>query len=158
MRIHCAVLGGLLALVCPGAHAESQTVVLSIEGVQLGAKQYIAGFEIKTWAVYPLAVCHIPHGWEVSAGTDIDPGGRLTGGSGGTVANLDHTQLTDLKALYLVKVDGYHATTVKHGGSEQPASFSGTISIGTYGSEKPDHDYPLRPANIVMVPAKRCPG
>jgi len=133
------------------SHAEQ---LVSIRGLRLAESEYISGIEIKTWAVFIRAVCTIPPGWEITAGKGIDPGGEVSGGAGGFVANLNSKQLPELDNLFLIDDPDpeYRPTPTT------PPMFEGTVSIGTYGKpEAGEHDITLGAVNFVMTPANGCP-
>jgi hypothetical protein len=160
-----------VALICwilgaPVASA-TDTQLLSLTGIRLHPikptetdhAQYIAGFNIDTWGVRVLSVCHIPPAWTISAGQGIDFGGSLSGSAGGAVANLDASRRDELRNLFLVEVIDYQATARGNcSDSCTPATFSGTVDIGTYSmSNVPDKKFRLAPSNIHLTPAARCP-
>jgi hypothetical protein len=121
--------------------------------------QYIAAFDIKTWAVKVLAVCHIPAGWTISAGKNAYPEGVLSGSAGEGVAFIDAAALAELNNLFLVQVTDYHAEDRGDCARDcTPATFSGDLYIGTYGaSGVPDTKLRLSPANIRLTSAAKCP-
>lgn len=132
--------------------------LLSIEGVSLTEKQYVAGFDIKTWGVTVVAVCHFPPAWSLVAVNSADPQGRLAGSASHGVAALNKQRLNQLQSLFLVRVDDYHEEEqpIPHG--TIPATFVGSLSIGTYGTDDfPGRDVPISPSNLVRRPATRCP-
>lgn len=154
MNYYGVFIAGVLSFAAARA---DETVLLSIDGIHLGTNQYVAGFKINTWQVVPLAVCHFPLGWEISATKSIDASGRLSGASNGGVANIDRKNLGVLRSLYLVRVSNFRASTKKVGGEEWPASFAGTVSIGTFGGDAEDREVRLKPENFIRTPATRCP-
>jgi hypothetical protein len=160
-----------LALACwiLGASAVSaaETQLLSLTGIKLhplksnkeNTAQYVAGFDIDTWGVRVLSVCHIPPGWTISGGQGIDLGGVLSGAGGGGVAFLDASRLDELHNLFLVEVIDYQATGRGDcSDSCMPPTFSGTVEIGTYSRNYgPDRKLQLVPSNIRLTAAARCP-
>jgi hypothetical protein len=156
-----------LSIDCPAASA-AETQLLSITGVHLqplitasrSTGQYMSGFDIRTWGVRVLAVCHIPGGWTISAGKNANPEGELYGSAGEGAAFLDSGNLHQLTDLFLVQVDDYHPSdTGNCAKSCTPASFSGNFYIGEYGINAEDEPIPRRvlPTNIRLSPAARCP-
>ena len=141
--------------------------LLSLSGVQLHPlrqgedkrAQYIAAFNIKTWAVKVLAVCHIPAGWTISAGENASSEGVLSGSAGEGVAFIDAGALAELNNLFLVQVTDYQQED--RGDCARnctPATFSGDLSIGTYGVDGvPDTKLRLSPANIRLTSTAKCP-
>ena len=150
---------------CPAA-ISAETQLLSITGIKLqplksGSQargQYIASFDIKTWGVRVIAVCHIPGGWTISAGKNANPEGVLSGSAGEGVAFLDSESLHQLTDFFLVQVDDYHP--VDRGDCTKnctPASFAGDFYIGEYGSEDQPRPQRVLPSNIRLDVASRCP-
>jgi hypothetical protein len=120
--------------------------------------QYIASFDIKTWGVRVIAVCHIPGGWTISAGKNANPEGVLSGSAGEGAAFLDSESLHQLTDFFLVQVDDYHP--IDRGDCTKnctPASFAGDFYIGEYGSEDQPKPQRVLPSNIRLDAASRCP-
>lgn len=145
----------------------SQTELLSLTGLRLQSTapdrsktgQFIASFDLKTWGVKVLAVCHIPAGWTITAGKNANPEGVLSGNAGEGVAFIDAGTLKQLDDLFLVDVDGYHADDLGDCSKDcTPATFSGVLYEGTYGVETPDIRIRLRSLNIRLTPATSCPS
>jgi len=62
-----------------------QTYLVSIVDVPLAASESLAAFSFSTWGVTFDAVCHLPSGWTIKAGSSLTPEGILEGeGSLGT--------------------------------------------------------------------------
>jgi hypothetical protein len=127
--------------------------LLSIATVELGPKEYIAAFQIDTWGIYPLAVCHIPAGWSLTAGTDGSPIGALSGSAGVGLAFLSGKQIPQLRDLFLI-VD---PVPVENPPPTVPPTFDGKVYVGTYGSDSTPSLRALKPTNIELTPAQRCP-
>jgi hypothetical protein len=138
---------------CVFANTSSATQLLSIQDFPLAKDEYVAGFDIKTFGVYALAICHIPHGWILSAGVDGTPFGVLTGVAGHGANSFDSASLDGLKQLFLVE----DMEVDNKGDPEHPPTFKGRIRIGTYGLDAPLAWRPLHPSSYVLTPADRCP-
>ena len=160
-----AVCLASLACNCPAARS-AETQLLSITGINLhplksGSQptgQYIAGFNIETWDVRVIAVCHIPGGWTISAGKNANPEGVLSGSAGEGVAFLDADSFNQLTELVLVRVGDYNP--IDKGDCTKnctPATFAGNFYVGQYGSESEPELQRLQPSNIRLTPARRCP-
>jgi hypothetical protein len=154
-----------LACTCRAAPTTG-TQLLSITGIKLQplknglepSGQFVAGFDIKTWGVRVIAVCHIPGGWTVSAGKNANPEGVLSGSGGEGVTFLDADSLPQLANLFLVQVDEYHPTDTGDCAKNcTPATFAGNIYIGRYGVESDLESRRVLPSNIHLDPASRCP-
>ena len=128
-------------------------------GNESGARgQYIASFDIKTWGLRVIAVCHIPDGWTASAGKNAGPEGVLSDTAGEGVAFLVTERLHQLTNFFLVQVDNYHPND--RGGCAKnctPASFAGDFYIGEYGSEDQPRPQRVLLSNIELEAAARCP-
>ena len=105
-----------------------------------------------------LEVCRVLPGWTITAGNGGDPSGVLAGEANIGVAFLDHAHVNELDKLFLVDVIDYRAVDRRNGGTTYPASFSGTVSIGTYGNDTTTHKRRLKPASFVRTPADQCPA
>ena len=140
----------------PGFAAATQ--LLSIVGLGIPAGRYVSSFDIQTWGVRVLAVCHIPPGWTVSGGQDADPGGTLSGSASEGVTFLDPSHLGDLNGLFLVEVADVHAAQgdLAKDGWYLPPTFDGKIEIGRYGNDTDTSPRRLVPSNIALVAAARC--
>jgi hypothetical protein len=149
----------LVGTALPRTAYAADAELLSIQGISLGEKEYVAGFNLTTWRVEVLAVCHFPPGWTITAAMAASPDGGLQGGIGDTVAALDRTRLGQLQRLFLVKIEDYHEQErVFPSGGGTPPTFVGTISIGAYGPDEPIlRSVPIGASNLVREPATRCP-
>ena len=146
-------------LIAAGAQAKGEigqkTELLSIQGVSLPANWVVSNFRVKTWGVLPLATCHIPPAWRITAGKDSDPEGVLAGEGDTFGSLLNGPELG--KVTFLVIVEEYQPLPRGNPkGEYHPATFSGTITIETFGDTKP-RTIRLTPANFVRVSAAGCP-
>ena len=157
-----ALVSAALYMIVPLAAAESPTQLLSLTGIKLKAfdgpgGEFVSAFEVNTWDVQVLAVCHIPPGWTVTAGRNADFDGILSGVASLGVAYINASQLSELDAIFLVRVGKYRehddGDCTKHC---IPATFSGDVTVGTYGLDA-DSKLRLRPSNIHLQDASKCP-
>jgi hypothetical protein len=159
MRLAVVLSVLAMALSCSHPAVAAQTELLSIRGIAVGKNQYINRFDIQTWGVEILAVCHIPREWLMTAGNFQDPGGKISsenGGGGATV--ILRSDLSKLDNLVLVIVDQYQPYPRGNPKVEyHPATFSGSVTIGSMEADPKEHDVPLRPTNFVRKPASHCP-
>ncbi len=148
------VLLGLSSM--PAAAAER--ALLSIRGIVLPDNGYVGYFDVKTWGVKVISVCHLPPGWTMTAGKSADPSGVLSGQASLGVTFLNLTDLHELDGLFLIETDSYREKDQPNQfGGNLPASFNGVVGIGTYGQHDLDvHDVPLTASNFVHEPAERC--
>lgn len=148
---------GLLAVafacIAEPSSATVRRVLLSVHGLQLPKKKAVYAFNIDTYGVEYLAVCHLPMGWELRSERSDDFGGYMSG-----EADLHASPLT-FTSMYLVDVYDYRSTTVRSGNTEHPASFQGWVKIGSREQFGDWHGrkVPLRPNNFRLTDARRCP-
>ena len=137
-----------------------RTYVASIVRLNLGPREYVDSFAIKTWGVTFNAVCRIPPGWRIKAGRSAAPDGELTGEGTQGATFLGHHDVSKLHALVLLTLSGSVQQTdlgnPDHGSGE-PATFKGPASVGTYGGDGPGRTIPITFANVRLEPATRCP-
>lgn len=135
-----------------------RTELLFIVHLRLAPGEYVAGFELRTWTVRVLAVCNLPVGWTVTAGTFGDPGGILSGTANIGVAYLPKGRTGALHALFLVEIgQDRPADVIGPNGEIRPATFVGSIAIGRYGAETTARTVALSGHNLERRPATRCP-
>lgn len=148
-----------MCTVCAIRSAGAETVLLTIQDVDIDGKEFVEAFHIKTWDVELLAVCKVPNGWIIGGGQSIDSSGELYGGAGGGVAALGKTHLRALEMLFLVSLPEdiqSKSKNTKFGGII-PATLQGEISVGQYGDEYNPQPRPLAWTNFKFEPARRCP-
>jgi len=115
-----------LVMIATAPTARAKRELLSIGGVALPEKGYIAGFKIDTWGVEVLAVCHLPPGWTITAGKSADPTGLLAGEASLGVAFLDRSALKQLSQMFLIELEGpYQEESKPIPNGEMPATFAG---------------------------------
>jgi hypothetical protein len=147
-------------IVCTPASASArQTFLISLQGLQLGEKEYIDSFSIDTWGIEVIATCQIPPGWTITAGSSADPTGLIAGEPSLGVTFLDKARLKYLNGIVLIRMNG-HITkyTRRLGGITQPATFIGKADIGTYGPSERTRTQKLDFHNINLIAASRCPA
>jgi hypothetical protein len=151
-----ALLLPLLAAVPAGAEAP-HTFLVSVEGITLGRDEQITGFTFETWGVTPKAVCHIPNGWTIRAGSRTNPGGVLEGQGSNGITWFSDGSPRELRDLILVEFYGpMQADDIPfpNGSGVLPASFKGHADISTDDGERQE---PLTGRNIRLKPATACP-
>lgn len=154
----------LLALAAAAAAPvdHPRTYLASIVGLNLGPQEYVDGFAIETWGVTYKAVCHIPPGWRLTAGSSASPNGDIKGEASHGVTFLDRKALPQqLQGLVLLtlydRVQRADIGDPDHGSGE-PATFKGSATVGTYGGDGPARTIRIAFANVRLTPAKRCPA
>jgi hypothetical protein len=146
-------LSFLIGIAQPCA-AETRRVLLSIDGVATPHGKTIFAYRIETFGVEFLATCRLPQSWELKSEKFENPAGYLAGRG-----DLHGEPLTALKNLYLVDVHDYRPRTWQAAGSEQPASFSGWVEVGSREAFGAWHGrkIKLRAENFRLTDAKNCP-
>ena len=66
-RLIVSVVVCLLAVIFAQPTSAAPTELLSIEGFPVAQNQFVDKFEIWTWGVVILAVCHLPPAWRLRA-------------------------------------------------------------------------------------------
>jgi hypothetical protein len=139
-------------------------------GLSIAKNEYVDKFEIHTWGVELLAVCHLPTpGWRLTVGSDGTPNGILSG-EGGIVgaAGLNQSGLELLEGLFLIHVIEYqelpryipNESSFRRrilNSEYHPATFAGSVHVGKYGRDSKGRKIPFLPSNFVRAPAARCP-
>jgi hypothetical protein len=147
----------VLAVASPAPADHPKTFVASIEGISLGPNESIDEFQIDTWGVEFKAVCHIPGGWWIEAGSSATPEGSLKGRGSLGATWLNQEGLRELQNLVLLTLyvpvqredirDSTDAVII-------PATFKGRTNV--YGRK--GRVIRLTYANVRLVPAQRCPS
>jgi hypothetical protein len=155
-----ALICTFLPLLLGSMSASAETYLLSISGLSLTDDQYIDRFNIQTWGVQIVAVCHIPVAWRITAGKFLDPEGTLSGETEAGMAFIRKSELKKLESLFLVEFDQYQPYPRGNPKGEfHPATFAGKISRGTFGPNESDaQEIELKPENFARTPASACPA
>jgi hypothetical protein len=155
-----ALLPFLAVLIGATAPADRpETYLISIEGIPLGTTDRLTGFSIATWGVRPKAVCRIPSGWFVKAGSSASPEGVIEGGGSHGATWLSTNYVSELDNLVLVTLSepvSKQEVRSSDGAAVIPATFAGHASISVPDEEE-DRRIPLTHANIRLTPAAHCP-
>jgi hypothetical protein len=125
-RLVFGVVG--LSLLFAPAHSsfgQAQRALLTIDGLSIPNGGALAAFRIDTWGVVPLAVCQVPHLWEIKAETFLDSAAILSGRS-----DQYHRTFSEIDQVFLVDVYNYQPL---HKGDPKtdyhPASFAGWFTV-----------------------------
>lgn len=134
------------------------TYLASITGLSIASDEYVEEFSIDTWGVRLLAVCRIPPGWTITAGGSAAQDGIMSGGGNHNVTFLDRARLDQLHGLVLLRLSGpIRMEEVRSSSAIVPATFSGMVRVGTYGSDK-SRELRLDHTNVSLTPAIACPS
>lgn len=144
----------LLALLAAGAAPvdHPRTYLLSIGRIPLRKAESIEAFAIETWGVDFNAICRIPGGWRIKAGSSATPNGELDGEGSQGATWFNRSSPPELRAFVLITL--YAPVQRVDIGSEIPATFKGYALIST---DDADRKRPITYRNITLVPARRCP-
>jgi hypothetical protein len=122
-----------------------QSYLVSIVDVPLEAGESIERFALSSQGVSYQAICRLPEGWMIKAGTDIGGGGVLEGEGSNGVTWLPQSSPPELEDLALITLDIETA----------PKSFSGSATIESMDGER---DIILSSKNVRLKAANGCRG
>jgi len=135
-----------------------RTYLLSIGNIPLKNTESIEGFSIATWGVEFKAVCHIPGGWRIKAGSSATPNGELAGEGSQGATWFSRSSPQELRSLVLVTLYApVQRADIRSGGEGSliPATFKGHATVST---DDGDRRRPITYRNVTLTPARRCPG
>lgn len=138
-----AVLPLALLVVALPQQDSSQGYVVSIVGVPLKAGESIERFALSTQGVSYQAVCKLPEGWTIRAGSSIRGDGVLAGEGSNGVTWLPESSPFELEAIAAVTLDIESAAN----------SFSGSATIFGIDGER---EVPLTSNNVRLTAARGC--
>ena len=148
-----APLALLMVSAAPVDHP--RTYLLSIGHIPLKNTELIEEFSFETWSVEFNAICRIPGGWRIKAGSSATPNGELdgTGSQGATWFN--HESPKELQQFVLVTLYGLvQREDIGSPNNGVPATFKGTVTIN---ADEGDVKRALTYRNITLTRANRCP-
>lgn len=151
-----ALLLPILAAAAPVPADHPRTYLLSVADLPLKAGESVESFKFSTWGVEHKAVCHIPSGWRVTAGSSATPNGSLEASGSQGATWFTRGSPPELRHLVLVTLDGAVQRTDRRssdGNGLVPATFSGRATISTDDGER---KVLLNYRNVILVPARRC--
>ena len=145
----------LAAATAPVDHP--RTYLLSIEGMSLRRDERIVAFSLSTWGVRFGAVCHLPVGWTIKAGSSLTPEGVLQGeGSLGSTWFMSGTP-QELQGFVLVTLYApVQRADIRVPNGVVPATFKGKATL--WLDDDKERKVPLTYRNLRLVPARRCPA
>ena len=91
-------------VVLAGGADRSRTYLVLVTGLRLGPGEYVDRVSDVIWGATILAVCHLPPGWHVTAGSNTSLDGMLGGEAMGGTAFLNEDGLRQLKGIGLVSL------------------------------------------------------
>lgn len=133
------------------------TYLVSIVDLPLREDDAIQSFAIETSGVKFNAVCRLPDGWRIRAGSSLTSQGVLEGNGSQGVTWPREVSPPEFGNLVLLTV--YGPVQSKHlkdanGSMWMPATFDGHVHVVGPNDEQ---DIPLTASNVHLVPARACP-
>lgn len=136
----------------PSAIERPRTYLASVVGFPLKSGESLELFSIATWGVEFAAVCKIPAGWRIEAGSSATPDGILKGSGSLGATWFNRSSPPELRNFALVTLYGPVQRQDIRSGAD--ATFKGYAVISTDdGDKKVALDY----RNVRLTPARRCP-
>lgn len=137
--------------------------LLSIVDLPLRNDESLMAFSFETWGVQFEAVCHIPSGWRIEAGSSATPNGTLAGKGSQGATWFNRPTPRELHGIVLITLSRpIQAHDVKIQDSKHqgviPATFQGRATISTERTEREEDERPLSSNNIRLDAAQRCPS
>jgi hypothetical protein len=129
-----------------------KTFLVSVVGFPLKSGESIESFTISTWGVEFQAVCKIPGGWRIKAGSSATPDGVLEGEGSQGATWFNRGSPPELRSLALVTLYApIQEADVRNG---PDATFKGTATVST---DKGERKVRLTYRNVHLTPARHCP-
>lgn len=150
-----------LLLVMPGAASAAdhpRTYLLSVIGLPVKPTVSVTAFSFETWGVEFNAVCSIPSGWRIKAGSSATPNGELggEGSQGATWFNQRNPKgLKDFVLVTLYAPVQRADVKTENGSGLVPATFKGFATLET---DDGDRRVPLTFRNVMLTPSRACPS
>jgi hypothetical protein len=129
-----------------------RTYLVSIVGVPLKAGESMESFSIATYGVEFKAICNIPGGWRIKAGSSATLEGVLEGEGSVGATWFNRSSPNELRYLALVALYApVQRSDVRNG---PDATFKG---IATVSTDDGDRKARLTYRNVKLTPARHCP-
>jgi hypothetical protein len=152
------VTPALVLVLLASAHRvdHARTYLASIVELPVGRNEQVRSFSFETWGVVFDAVCHIPPGWRIKAGSSATPNGVLEGDGSQGATWFNRGSPGGLADLILLRLSGPVQRRNRHDGRGGlvPATFNGYVSLSTDGND--DVRKPLTYRNVRLGRARRC--
>ena len=146
----------ILLAAAPAPAEHPHTYLLSIGNLPLKAGESVEKFEFSTWGIEFDAVCHIPPGWRITAGSSATPNGSLAGSGSQGATWFNESSPPELRHMVLVTLYANIQRAdlrTPDGSGVVPATFAGQATISTDDGERKVR---LSYKNITLIPAVRC--
>jgi len=149
-------LAALALAAAPAPVDHPRTYLLSVGGIARRDSESIQAFSIKTWGVEFAAVCRIPSGWRIKAGSSATPDGELSGEGSHGATWFNHGNPRELRMFVLVTLYGpVQRADIRDATGVVPATFKGHATISTdQGTRRARLTY----RNLRLTPARHCPA
>ncbi|MBC9034785.1 hypothetical protein IAG41_20535 [Sphingomonas sp. JC676] len=143
-----------LLLTAPVQRDHPVTYLASVS-IPLGPDERISAFAFDTWGVQFKAVCRIPPGWRIKAGSSATPNGTFEGEASHGVTWIGRERMRELDALVLVVlVAPVQRHEIRDATGVIPATFAGKAVIETTDDQREPR---IGADNIKLRRATRCP-
>jgi len=129
-----------------------RTYLLSVGGFPLHHNELIERFSFSTWGVRFDAVCRIPNGWTIKAGSCATLDGVLEGEGSLGATWFGQPNPPPLRNLVLVTL---YDSIQRQDLGPVPATFKGLASIETDDGKR---TAALSYRNVTLTPARHCPA
>lgn len=130
----------------------SKSFLVSVVGFPLKPGESVESFTISTWGVEFQAVCKIPGGWRIKAGSSATPDGILEGEGSQGATWFNRSSPSELRGLALVTLYApIQRADVRNG---PDATFKGEATVST---DKGETKIRLTYRNVQLTPARHCP-
>ncbi len=129
-----------------------RTYLASIVDLPLKSGESLESFSIATWGVEFRAICRIPGGWRIKAGSSATPDGVLEGEGSQGATWFDDRNPPELRNLVLVTLYGpIQRDDIRNG---PDATFKGSALISSADSQS---NAVLTYKNVKLIRAQHCP-
>jgi hypothetical protein len=129
-----------------------RSYLASVAAFPLKPGESIERFSIATWGVGFKAVCKIPSGWRIKAGSSATPDGILEGSGSLGATWFTRANPPELRNFVLITLYGtVQRQDIRHG---PDATFKGYAVISTENGER---QIAVGYRNVRLTRAKRCP-
>ncbi|MBO9624541.1 MAG: hypothetical protein J7500_17675 [Sphingomonas sp.] len=144
----------LLPLAAPVPEDLPVTYLASIE-IPLGADERVSGFVFESWGVEFKAICRIPSGWRIKAGSSATPNGNFEGEASHGITWIGRDNMRELRDLALVTLRApLQRDAIRQANGEIPATFAGHATIEGMDDSR---QVSIGVDNVRLKPAARCP-
>lgn len=145
-----SLLALLLSFALPPQKDHPVTYLISVE-IPLGEDERVSSFAFESWGVQYDAVCRIPDGWRIKAGSSATPDGNLEGEGSHGATWIGRESMGQLRNLALVTL---FAPVQREQEGMVPPTFSGHATIEDSDDSR---QIPIGADAIRLMPASGCP-